>query len=188
MRAGGTAEGKRERNGVTMWWIDRLRRSRSKELGTTEGQAPNLPALTTPPGVTAGGCASITSSAPATARSITSSFKPPTSRAADARLLLSTHERHVIQTVLYLGREPLRLEDGDQSPSMDFRYEIVNLREYDAEPLLASDDWADVALALLAKGDREKALAVAVSRLVEMERGARVGLGYGPGSVDFAAV
>ena len=82
--------------------------------------------------------------------------------------LVSTHGQHVIQTVLYLGREPLRLEDGYQSPSMDFRYEIVNLREYDAEPLLASDDWADIALALLAKGDREKALAVAVSRLVEM--------------------
>ena len=83
--------------------------------------------------------------------------------------LISTHGQHVIQTVLYLGREPLRLEDGYQSPSMDFRYEIVNLREYDAEPLLASDDWADIALALLAKGDREKALAVAVARLIEME-------------------
>ena len=82
--------------------------------------------------------------------------------------LISTHEQHVIQTVLYLGREPLRLEAGYTSPSMDFRYEIVNLREYDAAALLASDDWADIALALLAKGDRERALEVAVSRLIEM--------------------
>ena len=53
---------------------------------------------------------------------------------------------------------------------MDFRFEIINLREYDAELLLASDDWADIALALLAKGDREKVLAVAVSRLRQMGR------------------
>jgi hypothetical protein len=34
--------------------------------------------------------------------------------------------------------------------------------------LLASDDWADVALAMLAKGDPAKALEVAVGRLREM--------------------
>ncbi len=52
---------------------------------------------------------------------------------------------------------------------MEYRFEIVNLREYDAELLLASADWADTALALLAKGDREKALAAAVSRLRQMQ-------------------
>jgi hypothetical protein len=36
--------------------------------------------------------------------------------------------------------------------------------------LLASDDWADIALALLAKGDRERALEVAVARLRLMQR------------------
>lgn len=83
--------------------------------------------------------------------------------------LVSTYGQHVVQTVLYLGREPLRLESGYQSPSMEYRFEIVNLREYDAELLLASADWADTALALLAKGDREKALAAAVSRLRQMQ-------------------
>lgn len=82
--------------------------------------------------------------------------------------LVETYEVHARQTVLYLGREPLRLERGYQSPSIDFRYGIVNLRELDAGPLLASPDWADVALGLLAKGDREEALSVAVSRLREM--------------------
>ena len=53
---------------------------------------------------------------------------------------------------------------------MDFRFEIINLREYDAEPLLASPDWADNALALLAGGDSRKALDVAVSRLRAMNR------------------
>ena len=52
---------------------------------------------------------------------------------------------------------------------MAYRFEIVNRRDYDAELLLASEDWADTALALLAKGDREKALATAVLRLREMQ-------------------
>ena len=83
--------------------------------------------------------------------------------------LVRFHKQHVIQTVLYLGRAPLRLERSYTSPSMDFRFEIVNLSEYDAEPLLASPDWADNVLALLAKGEREKALDVAVSRLRAMK-------------------
>ena len=82
--------------------------------------------------------------------------------------LVCSHRQHVVQTVLYLGREALGLERGYRSPSMDFQFEIVNLRELDAELLLESEDWADIALALLARGDREKALAVAVSRLGTM--------------------
>ena len=82
--------------------------------------------------------------------------------------LLRVHKQHIVQTVLYLGREPLRLERTLKSPSMDFRFEIINLREYDAEPLLASPDWADNALALLANGDSRKALDVALSRLRAM--------------------
>lgn len=84
--------------------------------------------------------------------------------------LVCTHRQHVVQTVLYLGQEPLRLETGYCTPSMDFRFAIIPLREMDAEPLLASEDWADIALALLARGDREKALRVAVSRLRLMGR------------------
>jgi len=84
--------------------------------------------------------------------------------------LHAAHGQHVHQTVLYLGREPLRLESNFRTPSIHFQFEIINLRELDAEPLLASDDWADIALALLAKGDREKVLAVAVSRLRRMGR------------------
>ena len=84
--------------------------------------------------------------------------------------LVCAHKQHVVQTVLYLGQEPPHLETGYKSPSMDFRFAIINLRDLDAEPLLASDDWADIALALLARGDKEKALAVAVSRLSRMQR------------------
>lgn len=83
--------------------------------------------------------------------------------------LVRAHQQHVVQTVLYLGQEPLRLERTYTSPSMDFRFEIVNLREYEAEPLLASQDWADNALALLAKGEREKALVAVIARLRAMK-------------------
>ena len=63
----------------------------------------------------------------------------------------------------------MRLESGFTSPSTAFRFEIVNLLEFDAGPLIESDDWADNALALLAKGGREEALEVALVRLGEMK-------------------
>ena len=83
--------------------------------------------------------------------------------------LVRVHKQHVSQVVLYLGRQPLRLEAAYTSPSIDFRFEIVNLREYDAGPLLASEDWADNLLALLAKGEPETALEVVLSRLRAMK-------------------
>ena len=83
--------------------------------------------------------------------------------------LVRVHKQLVSQVVLYLGREPLRLESAYTSPSIDFRFEIVNLREYDAGPLLASEDWADNLLALLAKGEPEVALEVVLSRLRAMK-------------------
>ena len=83
--------------------------------------------------------------------------------------LVRTYKQHVVQTVLYLGKEPLRLEHAYTSPSIDFRFKIVNLREYDAEALLASEDWADNLLALLAKGEPERALEVILPRLRAMK-------------------
>lgn len=82
--------------------------------------------------------------------------------------LTSIYRQHVIQTVLYAGREPLRLATRYTTPVLEFRFEVINLRELDAGPLLASDDWADIVLALLAKGDYERVLAIAVPRLREM--------------------
>ena len=83
---------------------------------------------------------------------------------------MRVHNQHTVKTVLYLGGEPLRLQRAYTSPSMDFRFEIVNLRECAAEPLLVSQDWADNALAPLAKGEPEKALGVVMSRLRDMKR------------------
>ena len=82
--------------------------------------------------------------------------------------IVRRHGEHVTQVVLYLGRKPMRLPRCYQSPSMDFRFEIVNLRELDATPLLASDDWADNVLALLAKGAPAKALDSVVNRIASL--------------------
>ena len=87
--------------------------------------------------------------------------------------LVRRYGEHVAQVVLYLGRDPMRLERTYKSPSLDFRFEIVNLRELDAEPLLASPDWADNVLALLAKGSPEKALDAVIPRIAAMRGDAR---------------
>lgn len=79
--------------------------------------------------------------------------------------LIRAYRQHVVQVVLYIGREPLRMEPSYFSPSIDFRFSIVNVRELDPAPLLASEDWADNALALLAKGDPMRALEAVIPRL-----------------------
>ena len=83
--------------------------------------------------------------------------------------LVRVHKQHITQVVLYLGKEPLRLQCAFTSPSIDFRFEIVNPREYDSEPLLASEDWADNVLAVLAKGEPERLLEVVLRRLRVMK-------------------
>ena len=50
---------------------------------------------------------------------------------------------HVEQTMLYVGREALRMADAFETPSTRHRFRIVNLREMDGEDLLASADWTD---------------------------------------------
>ena len=79
--------------------------------------------------------------------------------------LEGAYGEHVTQTVLYMGREPMRLKDTYTTPTLQFRFAIVNLRELDAEPLLASPDWVDNVLALLAKGSPERALDVVLPRI-----------------------
>jgi hypothetical protein len=76
---------------------------------------------------------------------------------------------HVVQTVLYIGREPLRMPDFYVTPCLQFRYTIVNLRELDAEPLLESPDWVDNVLALLAKGSPERVLEIVLPRIRAMQ-------------------
>jgi hypothetical protein len=83
--------------------------------------------------------------------------------------LVRAHKQHIVQIVLYVGREPLRLERAFTSPSVTFQFEIINLREFDADALLASEDGADNVLALLPKGEPEKALMAGLPRLRAMK-------------------
>lgn len=82
--------------------------------------------------------------------------------------LVRTHEQHVTQTVLYLGREPVRLERTYTSPSIRFEFTVIDLRQLDARELLASSDWADNVLALFANGELSLALDRVFARLARM--------------------
>ncbi len=75
---------------------------------------------------------------------------------------------HVIQILLYVGREPLRMPSVFLTPAMRHEYRIVNLREMDGEELLASDDWTDNEWALLTKTDPERVIRVVLEKLDRM--------------------
>ena len=76
---------------------------------------------------------------------------------------------HVWQTILYVGREPLRMPADFVTPSLLYLFSIVNLREMDGAELLASDDWADNEFALLTKSDPEKVIQVVLDKLRTLE-------------------
>jgi hypothetical protein len=52
------------------------------------------------------------------------------------------------QTVLYVGKEKLRMEAGLAGPQVAFRYALVDLREIDGERLVASDQVGDNVIAI----------------------------------------
>ncbi len=72
---------------------------------------------------------------------------------------------HIRQTLLYIGREPLRIKGVFESPSTRHEYTIINLREMDGAELLASNDWADNESALLTKTDPEKVIRVVFDKI-----------------------
>jgi hypothetical protein len=65
---------------------------------------------------------------------------------------------HVEQIVLYIGREPLRMQPVFETPAMRYEFQLLDIRDVDGEPLLASDDWGDNLLALLTPVEQERAL------------------------------
>jgi hypothetical protein len=79
--------------------------------------------------------------------------------------LLRTYQRYAQQTVLYLGRQPMRMTSTYSAPDLQYRFRIVNLRQMEAAPLLDSADLTDNILAFLAKGSPEKALDVVLPRI-----------------------
>jgi hypothetical protein len=80
-----------------------------------------------------------------------------------------TLNEHVNQTVLYVGREPLRMPAAFITPAMHHDYTLLNLREKNGEPLLSSHDWADNEWALLTRTDPERVVRVVLERLNRLE-------------------
>ena len=65
---------------------------------------------------------------------------------------------HVEQVLLYAGQRPLTMSPVFQTPSMHYEYQILDLKTWDGEPLLASEDWGDNVLALLTPVEQERVL------------------------------
>ncbi|MBL8174577.1 MAG: hypothetical protein JNK48_07905, partial [Bryobacterales bacterium] len=63
---------------------------------------------------------------------------------------------HVRQVVLYIGPGPLTMGPHFLTPAMRFQFELVDVRQFDGETLLASGDLGDAMLALLTNIDKER--------------------------------
>jgi len=63
------------------------------------------------------------------------------------------------QILLYVGNDRLRMASGFQSVGLDYRYQLVDIRDLDGEALLESDSTSDNILALLA-GIQNKVAAI----------------------------
>ena len=63
------------------------------------------------------------------------------------------------QILLYVGNDRLRMPGGFQSGGIDFRYQVVDIRDLDGEALLESDKTSDNILALLT-GIKDSMLAI----------------------------
>ena len=60
------------------------------------------------------------------------------------------------QVVLYVGEPPMNMPDGLEADGNRLAYELIDMREFDAEALMATGNPADLALALLARGGKER--------------------------------
>lgn len=76
---------------------------------------------------------------------------------------------HVEQVLVYAGRAALTMPGHLETPSLRYQFRILNLREMDGEPLLASDDWGDNVIALLTKADREKVIQAVEAQIRRLE-------------------
>lgn len=64
----------------------------------------------------------------------------------------------VEMVVLDVGKSPLRMKGVFSTSSLQFRFKLLDIREFDGEPLLKSDDLGDNMLALLTRCDQDRVL------------------------------
>lgn len=80
--------------------------------------------------------------------------------------------KKVNPVLLYIGRGPMRHESPYAEERIDFRYELFDIREFEARLLLDSPDLEDNMLALLtADADKERVMAVTIDKLARAPRG-----------------
>jgi len=78
------------------------------------------------------------------------------------------HGRFPRQTVIYVGERPLRMKSGIASEDLTFRFHLVDIRELDGEPLLASRNLSDNVLAVLTRlGDRPGTVRRVLQRIAD---------------------
>jgi hypothetical protein len=79
------------------------------------------------------------------------------------------------QIVLYVGREPLRMAAELVGPQQSFRYNLIDIREFDGEALLASDRVGDNVIAILTRlRSHANTVHEIVRKVLELEDDARV--------------
>ncbi|HEX4946639.1 MAG TPA: hypothetical protein VFZ34_08255 [Blastocatellia bacterium] len=71
-------------------------------------------------------------------------------------LLRKLFGRSPIQCVLYLGQKPLKMAGYIDEPNLQFRYEVIDLRDLDAEVLLQSPSVDDRIMAILCHANDER--------------------------------
>ena len=93
----------------------------------------------------------------------------------EAEYYLGLHRRfdqHVEQVVLYVGQERLSRAGAQfKTQAMQFQFRLLDIRDFDGEPLLASADLTDNMLALLTQTDRERVMRRVEERLVKLQAG-----------------
>ena len=77
------------------------------------------------------------------------------------------YKRRVQQVVLYMGAPNMRMDDHKDMGSVQVTYRLMDIRELDAESMLAGARPADYALAMLARGgtDRLREIVESANRL-----------------------
>ena len=74
------------------------------------------------------------------------------------------------QTVLYVGRAPLTMPEVLEGHSMTFRFGVVDIRELDGAPLLASENPEENVIAVLMRlSDQGAAVRTILKRISESE-------------------
>jgi hypothetical protein len=72
--------------------------------------------------------------------------------------------------VLYVGEAPLRMRHAMEGGSVSVRYRLVDIRELDAEPLLAGDRLEDKVIAVLMRlGDERESVRRILRRIADSE-------------------